>query len=243
MQQEQQMQNWKVEPGSHVTAEAMICKIAGVCNGASTWDGAGFSKIDASFGHSLADRAIQNLPWTSKQAFSALKMLKKYQRQLGGSEFIDTWLLNPVFRRKPVDQLLSNTQNTSGDRRLYSRGQDAVLVFTYDTDLVAAIKTQLKGEHKGKKFWASWDATAKSWAVPVNETSIWCIIDLAEKFEFQIEDRFTLYIERVREKTAESRTMLAINDGRNVVLAGDMIMISVNNAAILEEFENELGTV
>lgn len=34
------MQNWQVNPAV-ITAERMIQQLAGVCNGASTWDGAG----------------------------------------------------------------------------------------------------------------------------------------------------------------------------------------------------------
>jgi len=66
-------------------------------------------------------------------------------------------------------------------------------------------------------------------------------MELAERFDFEIEPRFVDYFDKVKEKAAESRTMLAVNDGRHIVLVDDTIMISVNNAAILEEFENELG--
>jgi ribosomal protein S4E len=68
-------------------------------------------------------------------------------------------------------------------------------------------------------------------------------MELAERFDFEIEERFVTYFDRIKEKTAESRMMLAVNDGRHVVLVGDTIMISINNAEILEEFENELGIV
>ena len=40
-----------------ITAEDMICSLAGMCNHASTTDGAGFSRMDADFGHSLAQWA------------------------------------------------------------------------------------------------------------------------------------------------------------------------------------------
>jgi len=235
------MENWHVDPFATTTAEALICSLAGVCNGASTWDGSGFSKLDASFGHSLADKAANSRPWTTKQALAALKLVRKYRKQLGGDDFINKWLETPVFKMTPADQAFTKATDHPNSRKLYSQDQNAIFTFVYDADLVSAIKTTLKGEHKSKRFWASWDPIAKSWSVPVNETSIWNIMELAERFDFEIEPRFVDYFDKVKEKTAESRTMLAVNDGRHIVLVDDTIMISVNNAAILEEFENELG--
>jgi len=98
------MENWHVDPFATTTAEALICSLAGVCNGASTWNGSGFSKLDASFGHSLADKAANSRPWTTKQALAALKLVRKYRKQLGGDDFINKWLETPVFKMTPADQ-------------------------------------------------------------------------------------------------------------------------------------------
>jgi hypothetical protein len=235
------MNAWIVDAGSPNTAEGMICTLAGMCNHASTWDGAGFSKMDSSFGHSLAQQASQGRAWSTKQAAAALKMLRRYQRQLGGKDFMDRWLEKPTFRQLPWDQDKRSEQaSVVADRTLTSRDSIAVFSFRYDPDVVQAIKTDLKGEHRGQKFWPVWDPSAKCWTVPVNETSIWSIMDIAERFRFKVEQRFTDYLERVREKTAESRTMLALNDGRNIVVTEDSIMISIADASILEEFEREL---
>lgn len=53
--------------------------LAGVCDGAQAPDGAGFNKLDSSFGKSLAMSA----KLTDKQALAARKMLRKYRRQIG----------------------------------------------------------------------------------------------------------------------------------------------------------------
>ena len=68
------MQNWR-SVSDVITAEHMIRKLAGMCNGASSWDGAGFSKTDVQFGHSLAAQAAQGRAWSMKQASAALKMI------------------------------------------------------------------------------------------------------------------------------------------------------------------------
>lgn len=57
--------------------------LAGVCNGAQTYDGAGFNKMDSGLGKSLA--AQQRL--SPKQAAMALEMLRKYSGQLSARGF------------------------------------------------------------------------------------------------------------------------------------------------------------
>jgi hypothetical protein len=52
--------------------------LAGMCDGARSWDDVGFNKIDTMFGKSLA--AQQSL--TEKQAVIAAKLANKYRRQL-----------------------------------------------------------------------------------------------------------------------------------------------------------------
>jgi hypothetical protein len=221
-----------------LTAEDMICRLAGMCNHASTIDGSGFSRMDADFGHSLAEHASSGKAWSPKQAAAALKLLRKYQKQLGGREFMDNWLGSPKFRIEPDSQ--AKTPN-SPSRTLTSVDSNALFVFKYDTDLVQAIKSEIRGEHKGKKFWPVWHPDKKCWMVTVNETSIWPIMDIADRFGFEIDRRFTDYFEKVQEKVSESRTMLSLNDGRHIVVVSDKIIISVANAAILEEFEHAIG--
>jgi len=238
------MQNWRVDAAHSDTAEALICRVAGVCNGAATWDGAGFSKFDAHFGHSVAQRAQSGRAWTVKQAEAALKLLRKYQGQLGGKAFMDAWFVNPVFAAQPwaPDAPVSAdaVAKPVALRKLLSRDALAVFRFGYDAELVAAIKA-LRGEHRGRKFWAAWDAANREWTVPVNETSIAGIMALAERFQFEVEPRFTDYVARVQAKTAPDAMMLALNGQQHVGVMGDSIVINVGDVAILAEFESELA--
>jgi hypothetical protein len=52
-------------------------QLAGVCDGAATWDGQGFSKIDVGIGHSLARCARL----TSRQAALGARLVRKYRGQ------------------------------------------------------------------------------------------------------------------------------------------------------------------
>jgi len=226
------------DDAAQLTAEDMICKLANMCNHASTLDGSGFSRMDADFGHSLARHASSGRAWSAKQATSALKLLRKYQRQLGGREFMDGWLASPRFRIEPVS---TDPTQSVPIRTLTRVDSNALFVFKYDPDVVQAIKSEIRGEHKGKKFWPIWHPDKKCWMIAVNETSIWPIMDVANRFEFEIDQRFVDYFEKVQEKVGESRTMLALNDGRHIVVVSDKIIISVANAAILEEFENAIN--
>ena len=54
--------------------------IAGVCDGATSWDNQGFGKFDADFGKKLA-RADRMTP---KMLAAGLKLVNKYRRQLPG---------------------------------------------------------------------------------------------------------------------------------------------------------------
>jgi len=241
MSKEIDMQNWRVDSAASITAETMICQLAGMCNGAATWDGAGFSKFDVSFGHSLAEHVQAGRPWTAKQAQAALKMLRKYQRQLGGAVAVDQFMQNPTFRTQPIDPTAAgeNAAAPTNDRVLSSRDKAAVFSFRYDPAVVTAIKN-IRGEHRGKKYWASWDANARVWTVPVNETSIFQIMDVAEQFCFASEQRFNEYVARVREKTSENRVMVGLNGGRNVMLVDGSIVVAVPNLEIMDEFRREL---
>lgn len=241
---EKPVNNWKVDPAAPHTVEGMICSLAGVCDGAHQHDQQGFSGADTMFGHSLAQRAQQNRPFTIKQAQAALKMINKYRRQLGGATVVSQFLQQPVFRMPPQG-FPSRTEESApvqqdNGRTLTSRDTTAVFKFPYDAELVAAVKA-IRGQHRDQRFFASWDAAHKVWHVPVNESSIGMIMSVAEQWCFAVENRFLEYRRKVEAKTASSRMMLGMNGGQNIVVEAGMIQIAIDNPAILKEFEHALG--
>lgn len=236
------MNNWKVDPAATHTVEGMICALAGVCDGALQHDHQGFSGADTEFGHSLANRAQQGRPFTLKQAQAAIKMVNKYRRQLGGAAVVAAFLKQPVFRNQPLDpqaQAVAATEPPQNDRVLSSQDCTAVFKFRYDADLVAAIKA-IRGQHRDQRFYANWNPAAKVWTVPVNETSIWQIMDVAERFCFAVEERFHEYVRKLEAKTNPSRMMLALNGGQNIVVEDGVIAVAISDPAILKEFEHAL---
>ena len=243
MSKENTMQNWR-SVKDVITAERMIMTLAGVCNGASTWDGAGFSKMDVSFGHSLAERASQGRTWSVKQASAALKLITKYSRQLGGKEEVRDWMQAPNFAQLPQEAAVK-----AADRKLMSQEQLAVFRFSYTPEIVNVIK-QIRGEHKGKYFGARWEPQSKTWQVPVNETSIQQIMQVARDWEFEIEERFESYYSRVQQKlegvrdaAEESRVITTLGYMEGVNVQDGEIQITHANASVLAEFQQALARV
>jgi hypothetical protein len=100
----------------------------------------------------------------------------------------------------------------------------------------------IRGSHGDKRFYASWDPQNKVWTVPVNTTSIWPIMDVAERFRFSVEERFNEYVRKIQTKTSDSRMMLALNGGQNIVVDDGMITIAIADPVILKEFQDALAS-
>ena len=87
--------------------------LAGHCDGARTLDGAGFNKMDAEFGHSLADAHALS----PKQAVHGQKLIRKYHRQLP-ADLLQTALGTdevPIIPEKPLSNLHSPVPDCGPD--------------------------------------------------------------------------------------------------------------------------------
>jgi hypothetical protein len=243
MHKENPMQNWR-SVTDVVTAERMIMNLAGMCNGASSWDGAGFSKTDVQFGHSLAAQAAQGRAWSMKQASAALKMITKYARQLGGKEQVCDWMQAPNFACLPQAPGGAREQ-----RSLRSDDQQAVFQFKFQADLVAHIK-QIRGSHKGEKYWASWHADTRTWRVPVNAHSIMHIMQVARDWEFEIEERFEIYYSKVmsrlgevQEAAEESRVAHALGMNQELSVGEGQVQLVHADPHVLVQFRALMNQV
>lgn len=104
--------------------------LAGRCDYASKVDGVGFNKLDAKFGHSLAECSRL----TDRQEFYALKMLRKYRRQLEGAGFdLDAMFTAYAQREQPTEQ-------SAGERTIDVDGDVFVIRSPYDRGLVEATR-------------------------------------------------------------------------------------------------------
>lgn len=247
------MSNWTVDPTADRTVEGMICSLAGVCDGARQHDHQGFSGADTEFGHSLAQRAQQGRAFTLKQAQGALKLVNKYRRQLGGASVVQAFLTRPVFRREPLDPSAPKAQDQvskpSNNRRLTSRDQTAVFSFRYEPQLVEAVKA-ICGEHKGARYRSNWDPATKTWAVPVNSTSIMQIMSVALEWEFEIEERFLVYHEQIKRRleqiapaAEESRVASSLGYSKGIRVQDGQLIVVCEDASTLAQFDQRLSRV
>lgn len=69
---------------NHPAIRECLLFLAGRCNYATSHDGAGFNKLDAEFGHSLAGK-VEKYDLTARQHQAALRMMTKYKGQLASA--------------------------------------------------------------------------------------------------------------------------------------------------------------
>lgn len=238
------MTKFIVDPNCETSAERMIMQLAGMCDGANQQDGMGFSKYDSEFGHWLGNLANQGVAWKHKHAMAALKLINKYRRQLGGIDYIENWLKTPVFNREPIGDAQASSASSKPNRNLSSLENLAVFSFGYDVNIINSIKTQCRGEYKGKKYWASFANDTKTWQVPVNEKSIASILKIARAFDFSIEQRFIDYEQKVIEKNqqfVEDKAMLKLNNKTHFTMTGNEILVVIDDVEILNKFKEIIG--
>lgn len=100
--------NIATESKTHPQIKEALLYLSGHCNGASTHDGQGFNKVDAAFGKSLAEQCEQKR-LSDVQQRAALKMLRKYVRQLEAADIY----LPPIEERDPLPELLPEVDDLS----------------------------------------------------------------------------------------------------------------------------------
>lgn len=130
-----------MNPKNLAITQHCIQFLAAMCDGAQSTDGAGFSKLDAGRGKSLAYTTI---PWDEDDYIWGLSRCKRYQKQLsyGG-------LTLPDFADLP---------KVNTERKIRVVEYNFELSFPYDQNLVNAVK-ELPGRY--------WQSVQKTWAVPI----------------------------------------------------------------------------
>lgn len=132
--------------------------LASVCDGAISWDGRGFNKIDSFFGKSLAEQER----WSPKQVLAMRKVLIKYREQLQAAG-LDTEVIfkgELDFDVLPVKPQTPATKEAAGKKATID-GDRIRIDFPFDWDTVALVKSI-----PGKKFHA--EAYPKYWSAPIS---------------------------------------------------------------------------
>jgi len=132
--------------------------MANRCNYATSLDGHGFNKLDAGFGHTLAE---QSYPLTRNQALAGLKLLTKYSGQLASGNIS---LPSVEQLTSELDALASDPAASSAPKgKIYTDGKAIIAAFEYDAKLVDVARN-IKGEFPSTRF----DGSNKTWRFPLD---------------------------------------------------------------------------
>lgn len=224
------MDNW-IEDPKGLTAESMMRQLAQNCDRASSCDGMGFSKHDTNLGHSLVSRVNDGHAWSQKQAKVVLSLITKYSKQLGGPEFIRSWMQNPTFAKMPC------ALKPEKKARVYAEGRMAVFSFPYSQEMINKIKSRFA--HPGPR--AQYDPVSREWKVAMTSQTIAGIVDLARETNMEIDSALFDQLGAIQDQLAESHTMLVLNDGQHVMVDIDTITVAIDDATILAKLKQELG--
>lgn len=171
---------------------AAVIRLAAVCDGAYSRDGAGFNKPDASLGHRLAA-----LPeWTAAQAYAARQVVIKYERQLAAMGLPLDTLERPERAQYAhwKDLFVTDTQRSVREARAREAekrkerkrlrmervGSHFVVHTPWGDDIYADIKA-VPG--------ARWDGGAEAWRVPVRIDAIEALLHFCNRYAASEEDR------------------------------------------------------
>lgn len=210
---------WTVNPAAVNTVESVITDL--------THNGVIVTKADKK-----KIDSIINLPaWTVKQAQIALKLLIKYEKFVTDRTILD----KPIFKNQPVDLNTYLNQNTI-------TMQDGVAVFNsgYNANLIQDIKN-LKYSENGKTIWPKWNMTNKTWSILVTDGNICNIVSIGKKYNLKIDNELLEKSNEIENKVIEDKTLLLLNDGQHITLAGHSIVIASTNLSLIEKIKEELG--
>jgi len=170
-------------------------RLAGVCDGASSWDGHGFNKFDTERGHRFAKENCGE--WDAKKCSYILKFLWKYRVQLKDNHGIDLEQIEDPAK-------INMAQRTVEFNARYG-GQFAIS-WDYNDPEFGAIKDEVKAIEQRR-----YDGGTKVWMIPANLSEE--VEALAKRFGFSVSDEATNVMEGVSEVPAISNIRMGHGDG------------------------------
>lgn len=170
---------------NHQEQKILISKIhnaidflAGACDYARSKDGVGFSGVDTSLGHALAEKA----EWSKRESIAAARLVVKYQKQCDRSKIdID------IPAVKDFIEIASKEEGSGPRRRLKKRDvvKGEISLCLWETKTKFVIKTnyhdELKEEIKAL-VGSEWDSFAQIWVATPCEENALALKAIAEKY-------------------------------------------------------------
>ncbi|MBN3993878.1 MAG: DEAD/DEAH box helicase [Nostoc sp. NMS2] len=193
--------------------EQAILYLASNCDHAFSQDGVGFNGADAGFGHWLATQVQQNKPLLQTHATAALKMVRKYIKQLehGGLALPEWDAIAHQYAKNSTPVLVQDDEGVDvlPERRVEIKGERIAVYAPYDSS--GKFQRDCK-TIEGYKF----EGEDKSWRFP--------LLMIEEVVEKLTNDQFYLTpevegaivlarMQRQEEETAKEMAALAAADG------------------------------
>lgn len=192
--------------------EQAILYLADRCDGAGSADGAGFNKVDKSFGHWLANRIESKQPLISVHAEAALKMLGKYSKQLErGGLTLPSW--EAIAHQYPSAQKMvpPDGQEELSERRIEIKKSKIAVYAPYDS--TGKFQRACK-EIEGYKF----NSEDKGWYFPLSQLEEVLAAFPAEEYEYDpnIEGAIAL-LNQQREEERAAKEALALEASSEII--------------------------
>ena len=191
---------------NHPDIEQALLHLAQRCDGAGSRDGQGFNKLDAGFGHSLADQIGAGRSLSDKQHHAAMKMMLKYIGQLTnagiglpiGKDELDDWL-------KTRAEIL-DTQPAGCDGQIWVEEETVIVRLGSDyrkyLDTVKAIGAK---PEKGIGGVAKYNYGSQTWALPID----WLPETVEALKGFQLDAIALQIYQKMQEEKASANAKLA----------------------------------
>lgn len=199
----------ELEPPS---IEDCVRYLAGVCNYASTWDGHGFNKFDAEYGHKLAAKP----EWTDWDRFHGWKLIQKYIRtQLIPAGFAADLVPQPEQPKKPEPIRRVVLGETVEGSPAYYHGW--FLIDRRHVDNFQELRAA-EASIPGRSWWRddSQNPAPFYTVVPADATSAKALREYAEKYDFElgpgVPERFYDLIDRAERLISMSRAVRPMSE-------------------------------
>jgi len=172
--------NSKKEERCDHRLEQAIIYLTDRCDGAFSLDGAGFNGADTSFGHWLANQIRQNKPLLQTHAAAALKMVRKYIKQLErGGLSLPLWdaIAHQYPQNSPPITIKQENTTLIPDHRIEIKGDIVAVYAPYDSS------GKFQRNCKTINDW-KFEGSDKSWRFPLRK--------IEEVMEKLVNDNFHL---------------------------------------------------
>ncbi len=150
------------------------------------------NKYDTNIVISFVSQNFSYIGFTEKQSLLAIKILKRYSKNLSSVLGVDVtpFLENPVFKFS-VRKSSSSKKITIVDNLAW--GQAIKVEFPYDQEKIDFIR-----KNKENLGYAQWSSEEKAWMFSLDERNIQFLSTLIAKDNFEMDDQFLDYLEQVK---------------------------------------------